>query len=337
MEELTDEVNDTAGVTPLVVVPGNELDEVRVEGDTGLGIEDGGVVVTVQVRGDNVVLGVAEDTFELALGGSLDGLLDLLVGGGLLDTAGEVNDGDVGGGHTHGHTGQLAVQVGDDLADSLGSTSGAGDDVLGSSTATSPVLGGGSVDDLLGSGVGVDGGHETLDDAVLVVDDLGEGSQAVGGARGVGEDVDVGLVVFVVDTHDEHGGVSGRSGDDDLLGTTLQVGGGLLGGGEDTGGLDDVGGTGLAPGDGSRVLLSEEADLLAVDDETLGVDLDGALELAVGAVVLEHVGLERRLVTRICFLGQYLTYSVGDLDEGVVDGNNVDVITVDGVTEDLIS
>lgn len=34
--------------------------------------------------------------------------------------------------------------------------------------------------------------------------------------------------------------------------------------------------------------------------------------------------------------GQYLTYSVGDLDERVVDGNNLDVITVDGVTEDLI-
>ena len=31
------------------------------------------------------------------------------------------------------------------------------------------------------------------------------------------------------------------------------------------------------------------------------------------------------------------TYSVGDLDEGVVDGNNVDIITVDGVTEDNTS
>lgn len=63
--ELTDEVNNTAGVTPLVVVPGDELDEVGVKGDTGLGVEDGGVVVTVQVRGDNVVLSVGEDTYGL--------------------------------------------------------------------------------------------------------------------------------------------------------------------------------------------------------------------------------------------------------------------------------
>ena len=293
MEELTDEVNDTAGVTPLVVVPGNELDEVRVEGDTSLGIEDGGVVVTVQVSGDNVVLGVAEDTLELALGGSLDGLLDLVVGGGLLETAGQVDDGDVGGWHTHGHTGQLAVQVGDDLADSLGGTSGAGDDVLGSSTATSPVLGGRSIDNLLGSGVRVDGGHETLNDTVLVVDDLGKGSKAVGGARGVGENVDVGLVGGVVDAHDEHGGISRRSGDDDLLGTTLQVSGSLLGGGENTGGLDDVGSASLTPGDLGGVLLGVETDLLAIDDEILAGDLDGALELTVGAVILEHVGLGR--------------------------------------------
>ena len=317
-KKLTDEVNNTAGVTPLVVVPGDKLDEVGVQGDTSLGIEDGGVVVTVQVRGDNVVLGVAKDALELTLGGGLESLLDLVVRGRLLETAGEVDNGDVGGGDTHGHTGQLAVEGGDDLADGLGGTGGGGDDVLGRSTATSPVLGGGSVDDLLGGGVGVDGGHETLNDTVLVVDDLGEGSQAVGGARGVGEDVDVGLVVLVVDTHDEHGGVRGGSGDDDLLGTTLQVQRSLLGGGEDTGGLDNVRGTSLAPGDGSGVLLSKEADLLAVDHQALRVDLDGALELAVGAVILEHVG------------------SVGGLDEGVVDSNNVNVITVDGVTEDLV-
>lgn len=244
-------------------------------------------------------------TLELAVGGVLDGLLDLVVRGTLLDTAGEVNDGDVRGRHTHGHTGELAVEGGDDLADGLGGAGGGGNDVLGCSTATTPVLGGGSIDNLLGSGVGVNGGHETLNDTELVVDDLGEGSQAVGGARGVGEDVDVLLVLGVVDTHDEHGGVSGGSGDDDLLGTTLQVGRGLLGGGEDTSGLDDVGGTGLSPGDGGGVLLSEEADLLAVDDEALGIDLDGTLELTVGAVILEHVGLPGEVNTLLLFCAPF--------------------------------
>jgi hypothetical protein len=34
-------VKNTAGVTPLVVVPGNQLDKVVIERDTGLGVEDG--------------------------------------------------------------------------------------------------------------------------------------------------------------------------------------------------------------------------------------------------------------------------------------------------------
>ena len=55
-----EKIEDTARVTPLVVVPRNQLDEVLVEGDTGLGIEDGGVVVTVQIGGDDFVLSVSQ-------------------------------------------------------------------------------------------------------------------------------------------------------------------------------------------------------------------------------------------------------------------------------------
>lgn len=242
-----------------------------------------------------VIRGEIKLTLELALGGSLDDSLDLLVGGSLLDAASKVDNGDVGGGHTHGHTGELAVKLGDNLADSLGGTGGGGDDVLGRSTATTPVLRGRSVNGLLGGGVGVDGGHETLNNSELIVDDLGEGSKAVGGARGVGENVDVLGVRLVVDTHNEHGGIGGRSGDDDLLGTTLQVSTSLLLGGEDTGGLNNVIGTGLAPGDGRGVTLSEEGNLLAVDKETVAFNLDVTLELAVGGVVLQHVGLLKEI------------------------------------------
>jgi len=42
-----------------------------------------------------------------------------------------------------------------------------------------------------GCGCGVYGRHQTLDDAELVVDNLGEGREAVCRARGVRDDVDV--------------------------------------------------------------------------------------------------------------------------------------------------
>jgi len=167
-------------------------------------------------------------TLELALGSSLDGLLDLVVGSTLLNAASQVDNGDVLGWDTHGHAGKLAVEVWDDLADGLGGTGAGWNDVGSSGTSTTPVLARWTVNGLLGGGVRVDGGHQTLDDGVLVVNDLGERSQAVGGARGVGDDLNVALVALLVDTHDEHWGISRWSRDDNLLGTTLQVGTGLV-------------------------------------------------------------------------------------------------------------
>jgi len=80
---------------------------------------------------------------------------------------------------------------------------------------------------------------------------------------------------------------------DDLLGTTFQVQGSLILGGEDTGGLDDIVGTSLTPGDVGRVTLLVHFDGLAVDDEVLfiGGEGDVTLEVAVGGVVLQHVDL----------------------------------------------
>lgn len=59
---------------------------------------------------------------------------------------------------------------------------------------------------------------------------LGQGSKAVGRARGVGNDDISGWVVLVlVDAHHVHGGVVGGGCDDDALSTTLEMGGGLRG------------------------------------------------------------------------------------------------------------
>ncbi len=292
----------------------------------------------------------AKLTIEGALGGGLEGGLDLLVGSRLREAAGKVDNGDVGGGDAEGHAGELAVELGNDLADSLGGASAGGDDVLGRSAAAAPVLAGGAVDGLLGGGVGVDGGHETLNDAEVVVDDLGEGSQAVGGARGVGDDGGLAVVGLIVDTHHVHGGIGRGGRDDDALGAALEMGAGLLGSGEDTGRLDDVLGAGRAPGDGSGVALSVELDVLAVDNQAVGGDLDGALELAVGRVVAEHVLLQqgceggvssdrdRCQGGGICMgaraVGGDNTHSILGLNEGVVDGDNLDLRVLDGIAED---
>jgi hypothetical protein len=58
--DVCEKIKDTARITPLIVVPGDKLDEVLVERNTGLGIKDGGVVITVQVGGDDFILGIGE-------------------------------------------------------------------------------------------------------------------------------------------------------------------------------------------------------------------------------------------------------------------------------------
>jgi len=149
-------------------------------------------------------------------------LADFFVRSTLFQLDGQVDDRDVQSGDSEGHTGQFALKTGDNLSDSLGSTSAGGNDVSTSGSTGSPVLttlGGTINDELRGSG-SVDGGHETFSDGELVVEDLSEGSQAVGGAGSVGDDVLFALVFVVVDTDNVHGSVVlGGSGQDDLLGT----------------------------------------------------------------------------------------------------------------------
>ena len=72
--------------------------------DTGLGIEDRGGGVTSEVGGDDLLLGVVEDTSKGTGGGLLDGGLDVVVGGLLLKTDDQVDDGDIDGGDTESET-----------------------------------------------------------------------------------------------------------------------------------------------------------------------------------------------------------------------------------------
>lgn len=145
--------------------------------------------VTNEVRADDFLVSVGQNALQGTSSGFLDGLLDVVEGGRVLQASSQVDARDVNGRDTEGHTSQLAVHVGDDLTDSLGGTGGGGDDVDGSSTTTTPVLLGRTVDNgLCGSGR-VHGGHQTFFDAKLVVDNLDQRSQAVSGARSVGDNL----------------------------------------------------------------------------------------------------------------------------------------------------
>src|SRR5690606_31530065 len=173
-------------------------------------------------------------------GGFLDGCVD-----GLDGDLGVGGEGQVGGGTGDDRDAEcvaveLALELRQDQGDSLGCTGGGRDDVDRCGTGTTQIFVG-SVVEALVAGVGVDGGHQAILDAELVVEDLGHRCEAVGGAGCAGDDVVVlRVVVLVVDTVDEGCVlVGGRCGDDDLLGAGIDVSLGCLGIGEETGGLDN--------------------------------------------------------------------------------------------------
>ena len=60
-------VKHTVGVSPLVVVPCDDLDETFVECDSGLCIEDGRAGMSIEVLRDDLVLSVAKDPLHVGL------------------------------------------------------------------------------------------------------------------------------------------------------------------------------------------------------------------------------------------------------------------------------
>src|SRR3989344_4422394 len=254
-------------VAPFVVVPAHDLHEGAVQCNASVGIKDRGAGVATEVGGHHLVFGVAQNALERAFGLGLHLGLYFFVGGSLVQFHRQVHHRHAGGGHAEGHAGQLLVQRRDHHAHRLGSTGAGGGGVFQNAAAAAPVLVRRAVHGLLRGGGSVHGGHQAALDAPLVVQHLGHGSQAVGGARCVGDD-GLARVGVVVHAEHEHGGVVlGGGRQDDLLGTSVQV---LLRGDlvqEQAGGFDHHVGADFVPLQVGGGALLREADLLAVGDQ----------------------------------------------------------------------
>ena len=113
--------------------------------------------------------------------------------------------------------------------------------------------------------------HETFLDPPIVVDDFGNRSEAVSGARSVGDDSLVALVLIMVNTKYVDGSVVlGGSGHDDFLGASIKVKLGLLLGEVSTSAISDVLTADVSPFNLRGILLLEDSDLLTIDfDATL--------------------------------------------------------------------
>ncbi len=285
------EVNNTARVSPLVIVPGNKLDERRVEHDSGLGIEDGRTGVGLEIGGNEGLVTVSKESLHLSLRLSLYNGADLLVGGLLSELAGKVNNRNVDGGYTEGHSGKLSLKGRNNLGYGLGGSGGGRNDVSRGGTSSTPVLTGGGVNNGLGGGHGVNGGHEGLLDVELVVDGLNHRGESVGGTGSAGYEVLGSVVLLLVNSHyNSLGVILGRGRVDNLLGSSIKDGLGLLLGEENSGGLTYVVGSEGTPANLLGVTAAGSHDLLSVKNEEVSINLNGSLGDSVDGIVLVLVG-----------------------------------------------
>mmetsp|Transcript_24576 Transcript_24576/g.60390 ORF Transcript_24576/g.60390 Transcript_24576/m.60390 type:complete len:386 (-) Transcript_24576:348-1505(-) len=259
------QVDHALGVAPLVIVPRHHLDQVVAHHHGERGVDGGGDVGAQEVAGHQGLVAHGEDALHGAGGGLAEGVVDLLRRGLLLHLDAHVHHGHVGGGHAQRDAVELALELGKDEGDRLGSAGGGGDDIEGSGAGAAEVAVG-RIQDALVTGVRVAGGHGALDNAELVVQHLGEGREAVGGARGVGHDVGGGVVLVRVHANDIGGDVValGGGGDNHLLGASLDVLAGARAVQEHAGALNDDVDAHLLPGQVHGVAVRHNLDDVAV-------------------------------------------------------------------------
>ena len=145
-------------------------------------------------------------------------------------------------------------------------------------------------------------GHHAAElEAEFLMHDLGHGSEAVGGAGGVGQNVVLGGIIHVLVHAHDHGevGLLGRSGNDDLLGAAFQMHAGLRSGTEDAGGFHHDIHVQILPGQVVGIAFGEAGNVPVADLDHGAVnaahgslfrgDFAGEGGRTVGAVMLKQM------------------------------------------------
>src|SRR6267142_2522760 len=97
-----DQVAAPAGVTPLVVVPGQYFDAAVADDFGVFGVDDGRIRIAFEITRNEFFFSVAEDALHGTICCGLQSSVDGIFGGRLIDENGEVHDADVRSGYTHG-------------------------------------------------------------------------------------------------------------------------------------------------------------------------------------------------------------------------------------------
>ena len=137
----------------------------------------------------------------------------------------------------------------------------------------------------------MNGGHQALRDAEIVMHDLRKGRKAVRGAARIGNNVVFRVILRVVYAHHigRRFGILRRCGKDDLLRAMRKVAGGKLRGVELAGGLNDIFRAAGIPRDVRNAVFAEHGDLMPVDADAALTLLDLSREAPEHGIVFHQI------------------------------------------------
>src|SRR5690606_30544112 len=155
------QIGQARGITPFVVIPGYDLDEVPVNYVGRQSIDRRGGRVALQVHRNQRFFGVVENLAQPAgrFSGFLEGGVKLFLRGLALEFRRQVHYRHRYGRHAKSHTVELALQVGQHEANGLRRAGGSWDDVVGRGTRAAQVLVG-NVQNALVIGHGMNRRHQ---------------------------------------------------------------------------------------------------------------------------------------------------------------------------------
>mmetsp|Transcript_20456 Transcript_20456/g.32747 ORF Transcript_20456/g.32747 Transcript_20456/m.32747 type:complete len:351 (+) Transcript_20456:207-1259(+) len=312
------QVQQSARVSPLVIVPRDNFHQTLAHHHTGIGIKNGGASVANHVLRHNQVFSVAQKAFQRGLRCFLHRRLHIIVRGVLLEHRRQINHRSVRHWHTKRHSIQLAIQRRNYFANRFRGTSGRRNDVAERSTTISPSFSRRRIHRLLRSGNRMYRGHQSILDAKCVIQHFHHWRQTIGGARRIRDNVHFRVQLVSVDVHAEHWRSLGWRRDEHFLGARSQVlfGAFAVVGGvlakvllEDTSALQHVHRASLGPANLFWVALLKHLDLFAIHDQVVAVGGDSAFERTLRRIVFELI---HHIIWR---------------DERIVDSNNLQVIS----------
>ncbi len=254
-------------------------------------IEDRAQRIVVEVGRDERLCIHPKDALERPVSGGNHRLVDLLGGGRAQRLEGQIDQAHIRHRHPDGGAVELALELRQHEAHRLGGAGRGGDEVHRARPRPVRVVVQG-IDRPLIAGIGVDRRHIAVLDADHLVQHLGNGRKAIGGAGGIGDDVMLLGELVVVDAVD-HGeiGARARGRDEHALGAGGQVPRRALAIGESAGAFHDDVDAKVAPGKFLRRRLGKDCNILAVGLEMPAYDADLSGEPPMHAVELEQMSV----------------------------------------------